>query len=86
MTIQEGKTQNGDSVATVEYIITTELPDKIKKTVFIETEESKILLKSTSDDTFKRSYEIPTGFGLEGIDYDYDDNFLVLKLLLIKES
>jgi uncharacterized membrane protein YciS (DUF1049 family) len=86
MTIQEGKTQNGESVSTVEYIITTELPDKVKKTIFIETEETKILLKSTTDVDFNKSYEIPKGFNLEGIDYDYDDNFLVLKLHLTQES
>ena len=86
MTIQERKTQNGESISTVEYIITTELPDKMKKTVFIETEETKILLKSTTDVNFNKSYEIPNGFSLEGIDYDYEDNFLILKLHLTKES
>ena len=86
MTIQEGKTHNGESLSTVEFIITTELPEKVKKTVFIETEETKIQLKSTTDVNFNRSYEIPRGFSLEGIDYDYDDNFLVLKLHLTQES
>jgi len=85
MKIQEGKTHNGESIATVEYIITTELPEKVKKSIFIETKETKILLKSTTDDAFTRSYEIPAGFGLEGIDYDYDENFLVLKLHLVQE-
>lgn len=86
MTIREGRTQSGESIASVEYIITTELPEKIKKTLFIETEETKILLQSTTDKNFNKIYEIPKGFILEAIDYDYEDSFLVLKLHLIKES
>ncbi|MBN1683023.1 hypothetical protein JW865_05675 [Candidatus Bathyarchaeota archaeon] len=86
MTIQEGKTQSGESIASVEYIITTELPEKIKRTLFIETEETKILLQSNIDKNFNKTYEIPKGFILDAIDYDYEDNFLVLKLHLIKES
>jgi len=71
---------------TMEYIITTELPEELRKRVYIETSEEEVHLRSIEGDGFLRSYSLPRGFEVEEIDYDYEGSFLVLKLRLIRIS
>lgn len=71
---------------TMEYIITTELPERLRERVYIETGEEEIYLKSIEGDRFLRSYSLPRGFEVEEIDYDYEGSYLVLKLRLIRIS
>jgi hypothetical protein len=71
---------------TMEYIITTELPEGLRERVYIETGEEEIHLRSIEGDGFLRSYSLPRGFELEEIDYDYEGSYLVLKLRLIRIS
>ena len=84
ITLQESKMPGGEGYESVEYMITTELPKRLQKTVTIESDEETIYLKSSADAGFNRSYPIPEGFDLEGIDYDYEEGYLVLKLRLVK--
>ena len=86
ITLQESKMPGGEGYESVEYMITTELPKRLQKTVTIESDEETIYLKSSADAGFNRSYPIPEGFDLEGIDYDYEEGYLVLKLRLVKIS
>jgi len=71
---------------TMEYIITTELPDRLRRRVYIEAADEEIRLRSTEDEAFLRSYSLPEGFEVEEIDYDYEGSYLVLKLSLIRVS
>ena len=71
---------------TMEYIITTELPEGLRKRVYIETGEEEIYLRSIEDNGILRSYSLPRGFEVEEIDYDYEGSYLVLKLKLIRIS
>lgn len=82
--IQEGKMQSGES--TVDYVITTEVPKKLVKTIVVETSVRGVSLRSTADRGFSRSYNLPQGFNLEGLDYDYDGGYLVLNLRLGREG
>jgi len=66
----------------MDYIITTELPGKLKKSIYIEADEESIHLKSTQDKGFFRSYIIPQGFEVDEINYNYEGNYLLLKLKL----
>ena len=66
----------------MEYIITTELPGKLKKSIYIESDEGSIHLKSTQDKGFFRRYLLPQGFEVDEINYNYEGNYLLLKLKL----
>jgi len=66
----------------MEYIITTELPGKLKKSIYIEADEESIHLKSTQDKGFFRRYLLPQGFEVDEINYNYEGNYLLLKLKL----
>ena len=67
---------------TMEYIITTELPRRLRKSIYFETDGEEIQLRSTEGESFIKSYSLPKGFEVDEIDYDYDGDYLVLKLIL----
>ena len=71
---------------TLEYIITTELPRELAKSVYIEADEDEVYLMSTKDLGFFRSYSMPHGFEVGGIDYDYEGNYLIMKLILKRNN
>jgi hypothetical protein len=67
---------------TMEYIITTELPRRLRKSIYFETDGGEIHLRSTEGESFLKSYSLPNGFEVDEINYDYEGDYLVLKLLL----
>lgn len=69
----------------MEQIITIELPDHLKKTLYIEENNDTIIVKSRVDKTFNRRYEMPKGFDLNGFKHDYEGNYLLL-MLKLKQS
>lgn len=84
LTVMEGNLNGGDSFEHVEYVITAELPKRLEKTIRVETIGASIHLNSSLDKEFSRRYSIPEGHDLEGLDYDYEDGYLVLRLHLIR--
>ncbi|MGD0802495.1 MAG: Hsp20/alpha crystallin family protein [Candidatus Bathyarchaeia archaeon] len=84
VTIIEGNLLGGEHFERVEYVITAEMPKRLEKTILVETNGASIHLHSTSDKEFRRSYPIPEGHELEGLDYDYDEGYLVLRLHLVR--
>lgn len=83
-TVVEGNLTGGDNFEHVEYVITAELPKRLEKTILVESNGSKIHLHSTANKEFDRSYTIPEGHDLEGLDYDYEEGYLVLRLHLVR--
>lgn len=77
---EEGWRRRGSD--TMEYIITTELPGGLMRSIYIESDCDAIHLRSTLDEAFNRSYDLPSGFEVEDIAYNYEGRFLVLKLML----
>jgi hypothetical protein len=84
ITIVEGNLLGGEHFERVEYVITAEMPRRLEKTILVETNEDSIHLHSSADKDFGRSYPIPEGHELEGLDYDYEEGYLVLRLHLIR--
>jgi len=84
LTIIEGSLQGGENFEHVEYVITAELPKKLEKTILVESNGASIHLHSTADKEFNRVYHIPAEHDLEGLDYDYEEGYLVLRLHLIR--
>ncbi len=83
--VKSGNVLRTNSSETMEYMITTELPRQLRKTIYIEADGGSIRLRSKSDDSFEKSYALPEGFEVEEINYEYDDDYLLLKLLLVRE-
>lgn len=83
-TVVEGNLPGGDNFEHVEYVITAELPKKLEKTILVESNGASIHLHSTADKNFNKTYTIPDGHDLEGLDYDYEEGYLVLRLHLVR--
>ena len=83
-TVMEGNLSSGENFEHIEYVITAELPKRMEKTILVESNGASIHLHSTLDKDFNRDYTIPDGHDLEGLDYDYDEGYLVLRLHLIR--
>jgi uncharacterized membrane protein len=72
------------SAETMEYVITTEIPREIADNVRIEAGDGEVFLVSSVDEDFRRRYSIPRGFHVERLKYDYEDNYMILRLTLKK--
>jgi hypothetical protein len=66
----------------MEYMITIEVPAKLRNTVYIEEERGVVHLWSRADPSFHRSYTLPEGFDVGDYSYEYDGGYLILKLKL----
>ena len=84
VTVMEGNLSSGENFEHIEYVITAELPKRMEKTILVESNGASIHLHSALDKDFNRNYTIPEGHDLEGLDYDYDEGYLVLRLHLVR--
>ncbi|NQT07985.1 hypothetical protein HQ586_02805 [Candidatus Bathyarchaeota archaeon] len=66
----------------MEYMITLEVPPELKRTVFIEGVGGEVRLGSSVDGSFSRSYDLPRGFEVDEYNYEYEGDYLVLRLKL----
>jgi hypothetical protein len=73
---------NVDESEEMDYIITLEVPEHVKRRVLIEGEGSVLWLKSGADGSFVKRYTMPEGFELGEFEYEYEGSYLVLKLRL----
>ena len=69
---------------TIEYVITTEIPETLKETIYLEDNLGKIILRSDKNPNFQKSYNIPEGFMIESVDSAYEETYLLLKAKLVR--
>ncbi len=83
-TLNENHLSGGNVTETMEYMITTEIPDALMDTIFLEDNLNEIVLLSEKDNGFNRAYSIPDQFIIDSIESAYEDQFLVLKVKLVR--
>ena len=83
-TLNENHFSGGNVTETMEYMITTEIPDALKDTIFLEDNLNEIVLLSEKDNGFNRAYSIPDQFIIDSIESADEDQFLVLKVKLVR--
>ncbi len=81
--IQDG-TPLGSFSETIEYMITTEIPQGLKGSIYIEEDDDGLRLLSTSDKGFVRVYDIPSNCLVDDVESDYEDSYLLVKVRLRK--
>ena len=69
-----------------DYIITVDIPTHLRNNIFIEEDEDSIRLKSSVDEDFTRSYPLPDGLEVSEYSYEYQENYLLIKLNLKRVS
>jgi len=83
-TLNENQFSGGNVTETMEYMITTEIPEALKDTIFLEDNLNEVVLLSEKDVGFNRSYSIPDHFSIDSIESAYEDQFLILKVKLVR--
>jgi hypothetical protein len=67
----------------LEYMITIKVPSGLKNTVYMDEGEIGVInIYSHIDSTFYRSYDLPSGYEVEGYTFEYEGDYLVIKLKL----
>ena len=82
--LNENQFSGGNVTETMEYMITTEIPEALKDTIFLEDNLNEVVLLSEKDVGFNRSYSIPDHFIIDSIESAYEEEFLVLKVKLVR--
>jgi hypothetical protein len=84
--LNENNFSGGNVTETIEYMITIEIDEILKDTIYLEDNLNEIVLLSEKDTTFRRSYRIPEPFIIDTVESAYEDEFLLLKVKLYKEK
>ena len=83
--LQESRGSSSNVTETVEYMITTEIPERLKDTIYIEVNLNEVVLLSEKDPGFQKFYNIPDSFIIDSVESAYEDKFLVLKIKLVRD-
>ena len=83
-TLQKRNDQSSNITDILEYMITTEIPESLKETIYLEDSLVKIILRSQIDPDFQKAYKIPEGYMIDSVDSAYEDPYLLLKVKLIQ--
>lgn len=67
---------------TTDYLITVYVPEDLNRTLYIESEEDGVKIMSRTDDSFCKTYSLPEGFEFDEYHYEYEENYLLLKIRL----
>ena len=84
-TLQETRGSSSNVTEKVEYMITTEIPESLKDTIYIEYNLDEVVLKSEKDPGFQRNYMIPDNYIIDSVESAYEDSFLLLKIKLVQD-
>jgi hypothetical protein len=69
---------------TIEYMITTEIPQGLEGSIYIEEDEGRLRLLSSRDTEFVRVYDVPSNCLVDDLESDYEGRFLLLRVRLRK--
>lgn len=83
--IQKSYGSSSNVTETIEYMITTEIPEGLKDTIYIEDNYEEVVLRSEMDPNFQKNYNIPDSYIIESVESAYEDSFLLLKIKLIRD-
>lgn len=84
-TLQESHGSSSNVTEKVEYMITTEIPEGLKDTIYIEDNLEEVVLRSEKDPGFQKNYNIPDSYIIDSVESAYEDGFLLLKIKLIRD-
>jgi hypothetical protein len=83
--IQKSYGSSSNITETIEYMITTEIPEGLKDTIYIEDNYEEVVLRSEMDPNFQKNYNIPDSYIIDSVESAYEDSFLLLKIKLIRD-
>ncbi len=69
---------------TIEYMITTEIPQGLEGSIYVEEDDGRLRLLSAKDKGFMRVYDLPSNSLVDDVESDYDGGYLLLRVRLRK--
>ncbi len=69
---------------TIEYMITTEIPQGLEDSIYIEEDEERLKILSSKDSGFMRVYEVPSNCLVDDVESDYEGSYLLVRVRLRK--
>jgi hypothetical protein len=82
-TVQEGASLSNFS-ETIDYMISTEIPQGLEESIYIEEDDEMLRLLSTRDKGFVRVYNLPSNCLVDDVESDYDGGYLLVRVRLRK--
>lgn len=70
----------------MDYVITIDVPSRLRRTIYIESNRNAVHLRSNVDGSFHRSYRLPEGFDVDEYDYEYEGSYLLHRLKLKRRA
>jgi len=84
--IHDSVVTGGNTSESVELMITTEVPGSLKESIYIEEDDDRLMLLSSKDPSFVKSYEIPDAYYVDDVESDYEDGFLLIRVRLARDD
>jgi hypothetical protein len=69
---------------TIEYMITTEIPQGLEGSIYIEEDDERLKILSSKDSGFLRVYEVPSNCLVDDVESDYEGSYLLVRVRLRK--
>ena len=83
-TINDSHANGRNFTEKTKLMITTEIPNKLVETVYFEDDGETLTLLSSKDSGFRKMYPIPENYSVETVQYEYEKNYLILQVNLVK--
>jgi hypothetical protein len=84
-TINDSQVNGRNFMEETKLMITTEIPKKLVETIYFEDDGETLTLLSSKDKRFRKIYPIPEECSVETVQYEYEKNYLVLQVNLVKD-
>jgi len=69
---------------TIEYMITTEIPQGLEGSIYIEEDDDRLRILSNSDNGFVKVYDLPSNSLVDDVESDYEGGYLLVRVRLRK--
>jgi hypothetical protein len=80
--LNENNSKTNTVTETVDYMITSEVPQKLKDSIDIYDNDTELVIKSISDKRFIKVYPLPENHTVDSLQYEFEGDFLLLKVSL----
>jgi hypothetical protein len=84
-TLHDSVVTGGNTSESLEYMITTEIPGGLKDSIYLEEEDDAIILMSSKDANFVKTYNLPEEYHIDEVESEFEGSFLLVKVRLTKD-
>jgi len=83
--LHDSVVSGGNTTESLEYMITTEIPGSLKDSIFLEEEDDSIILMSSKDAGFVKTYDLPEDYHVDEVESEFEGSFLLVRVRLSRD-